>query len=104
MACLRAVCSITPSLTGNTLPTKSRAILNFGQSVIVKDRIAAQRLGRRPIWAGDNDLLIQPILDIAHAIEAGSAYFQEDWPSAKVPPSSQRGWLYAKSVGCLFLR
>jgi hypothetical protein len=97
MACLRAVCKITPSLTGNTAPANSRAILNFGQSVIVKR-------GLPHASAGDNDLLIQPILDIAHAIEAGSAYFQEDWPSAKVPPSSQRGWLHAKSVGCLFLR
>jgi hypothetical protein len=50
MSYLRAVCRITASLTGNTVPTRSRAILNFGHSVIVSDfgasRIASALWGQ----------------------------------------------------------
>ncbi len=35
MKFFRADCRMTASLTGNTVPAKSRAILNFGHSVIV---------------------------------------------------------------------
>ena len=38
---LRAVCRITVSLTGNTVPARSRAILYFGHSVIVIDLVEA---------------------------------------------------------------
>ena len=38
---LRAVCRMTSSLTGNTVPAKSRAILYFGHSVIVTDFVAS---------------------------------------------------------------
>jgi hypothetical protein len=36
---LRAVCRITASLTGKTVPAKARAILYFGHSVIVADLV-----------------------------------------------------------------
>jgi hypothetical protein len=39
--CLRAVCRMTASLTGNTVPAKSRAILYFGHSVILTDFVAS---------------------------------------------------------------
>ena len=35
--CLRAACRMTASLTGNTAPARSRAILYVGQSVIIID-------------------------------------------------------------------
>jgi hypothetical protein len=41
MSCFRAVCKIAASLTGNTVPANSRAILNFGHSVIVSDFVAS---------------------------------------------------------------
>lgn len=39
---LRAVCRMTSSLTGNTVPAKPRAILYFGHSVIVTDLMASR--------------------------------------------------------------
>jgi hypothetical protein len=38
--CLRAVCRMMASLTGNTVPAKSRALLYFGHSVILTDFVA----------------------------------------------------------------
>ena len=37
MPFLRAVCRMTASLTGNTVPARSRAILYFGHSIMVID-------------------------------------------------------------------
>ena len=39
--CLRAVCRMTASLTGNTVPARSRAILYFGHSIMVTNFVAS---------------------------------------------------------------
>ena len=54
MSFLRAVCRMTASLTGNTVPARSRAILYFGHSVMVIDFVRP-RCGLGPEPMGDLD-------------------------------------------------
>ena len=50
MPFLRAVCRMTASLTGNTVPARSRAILYFGHSIILIDFVLPRcGLGPEPM-------------------------------------------------------